>query len=446
MARSITPSPAAAPVAERLAALNAALVELVAKDRDMDGLAEARFYADGQVVGFTRVGMAAVARLAALIRKGRADLRRGANPTVQAQALAGSVIALWRSRIGQTASASDLTAIEQVHDAWFAAEQMARRHVIPCDVISQPADAFSVGPVRFMLAEEFLRREAAAGRETQFVFRSLIDCLNQSGAYWVAELTVEKCEAARSAEIADLTVDLALCGLQLIVPPYDSRRMARATARRVGPFACSTVFQGDTIKCGMQVTRAAVALAGESLDVLISAQQSDLDTIGRRIEMFLTGTATLSVLDQAWCDAAYWLHEGLAELLDTVAVAKLETAIEVLMRSVSAPGSAARLERAMQVFFGLSLQDTLANTTTTVKRFVKDIVEVRSRVLHGTFSTLTEDSRIVRSDVETLALVLLRQFAIALDGYAISAAPSDDIESFLDWVDAQRVTGATPSS
>lgn len=427
--------------ADRLALLNAALSGLALKHANTDGLVEAQVRVDGSVIGFSREGMIAVAALAAAIRQDRTDLRRGANPRVQAKALASEIMGAFRTRIGETAAGDDLAALEKAHDNWFATQTQPRTHIIPCDIISQPASAFSVGPVRFMMADEFLMREAGAGRDPQAYFRSLIDCLNQSGAYWVAELTVDGCEAVRSGEIADLTVDLALCGLQLIIPPHDSRRMARATARRLGPFTGSAVFQGETISGGTHVTRAAVSMAGQSLDVLVSAQRSDLDTIGRRIEVYLTGTATLSVLDQAWCDAAYWLHEGLAELLDTMAVAKLETAIEVLMRSESSSGSASRLERAMKVFFDLKPEDTLGTTTTTVKSFVKEIVGVRSRVLHGTFSTLTEDSRSARSDVETLALVLLRKFAIALDGYAAVHSPKDDLTSFLDWVAAQRAAG-----
>jgi hypothetical protein len=78
--------------------------------------------------------------------------------------------------------------------------------------------------------------------------------------------------------------------------------------------------------------------------------------------------------------------------LDTVAVAKLETAIEVLFRAESMSGSKRRLLESFDAIFGLGSKDFLdAAKTVTVEEFVQAITTARSRILHGTWPTLHSD-------------------------------------------------------
>ena len=108
--------------------------------------------------------------------------------------------------------------------------------------------------------------------------------------------------------------------------------------------------------------------------------------------MFVTGQMSLPKIDQAWCDAAYWFHEGLANSLDTVATVKLETAVEVLLRSESSKGSGKRMRQAIEAVTGLTPKAPIAlGSSVTVEQFAKTLVGARSQVLHGTFSTLTEE-------------------------------------------------------
>ena len=68
---------------------------------------------------------------------------------------------------------------------------------------------------------------------------------------------------------------------------------------------------------------------------------------------YLSGKMSLPKIEQAWCDAAFYFHEGIAEPLDTIAVSKLETAIKMLLVTESSRGSKAILLQAMKTFFGL---------------------------------------------------------------------------------------------
>ena len=54
--------------------------------------------------------------------------------------------------------------------------------------------------------------------------------------------------------------------------------------------------------------------------------------VGNVVRSFASGSFRLPVLERAWCDAAYWLHQALAESIDAIAIAKLETSLEVLLR------------------------------------------------------------------------------------------------------------------
>ena len=76
---------------------------------------------------------------------------------------------------------------------------------------------------------------------------------------------------------------------------------------------------------------------------------------------------------------------------------------------------------------------------TTVEQFVQGFVRDRSRILHGTWSTLLHASR---PSLTTLARDLLTLYSLSLDQYIASASPKDNIDLFLDFVDAQRKQSA----
>lgn len=128
------------------------------------------------------------------------------------------------------------------------------------------------------------------------------------------------------------------------------------------------------------------------------------------------------------------------DTLATVAATKLETAIEVLFAAESSSRSAGRLKLAFKAFFGLNDRDALrAGRTETVHDFVTSIVRTRSRILHGTWSTLAFDPSINedagRQIVEMLVMDLLRRTTLALDDYINDANAVDDVEAFLNWVE-----------
>jgi hypothetical protein len=79
-----------------------------------------------------------------------------------------------------------------------------------------------------------------------------------------------------------------------------------------------------------------------------------------------------------------------------------------------------------------------SNSSTTAKQFVKGIVRDRSRILHGTWSTLNSHLAMNRRSTEEFVIAVIRRTAMELVAYANTAAPSDQIEAFLMWVKSKN--------
>lgn len=171
-----------------------------------------------------------------------------------------------------------------------------------------------------------------------------------------------------------------------------------------------------------------------------------MDAAGPLIAEFLSRTGPLPKLAGAWADAACWFHEGLGESLDTIAVPKLETAVEVLLRSEKSAGSEARMCQAIRAFYGLEASDFInPNSTTTVKQFAKGFVKDRSMVLHGTLSTLRSSLRASRGSLEALTARLLAQYALELQDFARAPGAVDNRDAFLKFVDSRRLKARSQS-
>jgi hypothetical protein len=79
----------------------------------------------------------------------------------------------------------------------------------------------------------------------------------------------------------------------------------------------------------------------------------------------------------------------------------------------------------------------------TARQFAKEIVRDRSRILHGTWSTLQPNIGMNRERMERFAIEVIRRTALEMEEYATTTAPKDDIESLLTWVRSKR-RPATP--
>lgn len=182
-------------------------------------------------------------------------------------------------------------------------------------------------------------------------FNQLLASMAASHAHWLACVTVEGCDERRSEEIGALAVDLAITGLQLAFPLFwETRRMSRLDTRRGEALAQSISLADGVYHVSVSNRDAGRSIGHGTLADALKKSAPLIEAVGRCVTSFAIGQFRLPTLEQGWCDAAFWLHEALAEKSDAIAFAKLETALEVLTRAENRSGSEARIELILSAF------------------------------------------------------------------------------------------------
>lgn len=413
-----------------------------------DGIRYGRFsLSSGAVFGFTQAGAAEITTLAAELRQADSDYKRGASLTTFAAAVAGKVLDRFGEPAAPTVTADHLAALEADLRVWFAGAAVPRTHYVPCAVLAERVSPFAVGPVTFVHASELAThpRWFVAPELAEVTLNPLYRALSERAATWVAIVEVSGCDPALSSERADLAVDVALAAVQLVVPPAYGRPISRVTGRTAPAWRGNLFVTNGQVSAGIENNEAGHGLSGPAFEQMLGNGSDVLVSAGKSIDAFLTGLGGLTTLRQAWCDGAYWFHEALLEPLGTVASTKFETAVEALLHAESTPGSEARIKTAVKALAGLAPKDLLPGSSTlTVEKFAKELVAARSRVLHGTLSTLLADVTAERDSLAHLARDLLLLLAVHLDAFEASPNAKDDRNSLLDWVDAARTTASMP--
>jgi hypothetical protein len=335
--------------------------------------------------------------------------------------------------------ANDVVSLHVHFDEWFGHLAALRRVFVPCVISPWEAPRFSVGPSVFVFIDEVVRSEFYPPAEDildRDSFDRMLGLMRDNRANWLACVSVEGCEHQRAEEIGALAADLAIVALQLAVPlAWGTQTMGRLDARR-GAAERRTLSEAGGYYCvGCSRRDPGLSIGTGTLADILQKTAPTITAVGSLVTSFATGQFRLPNLERAWCDAAYWLHEALADPADAIAFAKLETALEVLLRAENTSGSRTRMEAILATFYGLNPDDALTSeTTTTAKKFVDGIVRDRSRILHGTWSTLNSRLALNRGSMEEFVIAVIRRAALELEAYATTTAPKDDIDAFLAWV------------
>jgi hypothetical protein len=327
---------------------------------------------------------------------------------------------------------------------WFTLRATPRRVFVPCLITRTPAPRFQIGPVTFEFSDRiatsdfYPQNRGDEGIFDRRMFDDIVRWMHDEEAHWLARVEVDGCEQKRAEEIAELAVDLVIVGLQLAQPYLDTRTMARLDGRRGTPQKRTLSEAEGRFASGWARKEPGMSIGQGTLAQIIRQAAPILTAVGNVVHSFAIGSFRLPVLEQAWCDAAYWFHQGLAESIDTIAITKLETALEVLMRAESSKGSERRMFEILSAFFGLEPDDPIApGSTLTARHFARNVVRDRSRILHGTWSTLNVRG-IDRAGMEGFVSTVLRAAVIELEAYSNLAERPDDIDHFLVWVRHRR--------
>jgi hypothetical protein len=336
----------------------------------------------------------------------------------------------------------DVEALVAHFASWFAGKASPRRIFVPCLLTRTPAPRFEVGPVTFEFIDnvktgDFYPKDAGKAGLDRGGFDDLLCWMRESDADWLARVSVDGCEQKRAEEIGELAVDLAIVAMQLSAPTLGTNTMARLDAHR-GTSQKRTVSEADgTYNAGWARKQPGIAIGRGTLEAILQKAAPVFTAVGNVVRSFASGSFRLPVLERAWCDAAYWLHQALTESIDTIAIAKLETALEVLVCSESTRGSERRMIQIVSAFFGLEADDPIhPGSPLSARQFARRVVRDRSRILHGTWSTLSARG-LDRTGMEGFVITVLRTAVVELEGYVHSAGPADDIDEFLSWVRAK---------
>ncbi len=417
---------------------------ITVEDIRAEGFARARRTPDG-IAGLLRLGMEPFTALSEKMFSGSAKIERGTSFAAYQEEFFSALLSDYMGRDPDAIGDADVAALEKRLADWFADRAATRTVFVPCMISPWPSPRFSVGPIDFIFlgdvakSEYYVRHEVAQSLPVSGL-DNLLEAMGKERAHWLAVVKVDDCDRERGQEVADLATDLALVALQLAAPYMGTKNISRLATRR-GPGMKVTVSVSDAGRDsgGLSNTEPGLSIGNGYLGQIVRETAPLTAAVGNCVRSFTTGTFRLPKLEQAWCDAAYWLHQGLAEPLDSIAVAKLETAIEVLLSAESTSGSEKRIVTALETFYGLKPDDPITlNSQTTAKQFAKGFVRDRSRVLHGTWSTLNVRLGGSRDSLENLAVTLVRAVALEINLYAQSASPTDDTEVFLDWVKDRR--------
>ncbi|MBB2959799.1 hypothetical protein [Methylobacterium sp. R2-1] len=434
----------------------------------------------GTATGFTAAGLGAIDALAKTFRPNLSQISRRASNSTIAKLIGSEMMKAWIGLEASSLTQPDFDGLQAAIDTWFGTLTHVREHLVVCTLFPYAIPGFTVGPVTFrhlselpadgfgVSHEEFWPKEPPVWRQWfrdvwaairrkpvprpevgGFRFSELVRFASERAAPWVAFVKVTRRPPEESTRAADLSTDIALAAIQLISPGNDMRGISRASARAAPVWRADVSrVEGGGFSMGTRSQVPAVARPPELIEAHIDQVEPALRSMGQRLGAFLDASSPVPDLDEAWCNAAYWYHEALAETLDTVAVAKLETAIEVLFRAENMSGSKRRVNESFDVFFGLKRTDPLTpSTTMTVEQFSEAITTARSRVLHGTWPTLQFDLPANKSsqtvsygDVELVARTLLVNFSIYLDDYIAAGSPADTTDAFFEWIKARRST------
>lgn len=423
---------------------------------------------DLTATGFSRMGMATIANLAKTFRPVDDQRSQQASNATLTRVIAGEIIHRWKGCDADSLSLSDYDELETAITDWFNQQGRTRLHPIPCIIVPYLGPAFTVGPVSFHHLQDFPSERFGMER-TQFWpepsadnprpkpggfhFEPLLGLAAERRAQWIAIVEIPGRAKDESIAAADVVTDIALAALQLAGPGLDVRGIARATARAAPVWRADVWIQDGAFGQATGNREPARAIAPELFAQVLIKIAPTLTVIGQRLASYLSATSPVPDLDEAWCNAAYWYHEALAETLDTVAVAKLETAIEILFRSENMDGSKKRIVSSFDAILGLSEADLIPGSTVSVRQFALAITTARSRVVHGTWPTLHTDlpgykgqQPISYSDVETLARVLLLEFAHHIGAYIQAGETDESTDALLTWIKAKRLNSSAASS
>ena len=270
------------------------------------GLVRVWFVPTGGVYGLGIEGGQAVGRLTRVMFDNSPEYRRGISMQKLASLIANTIYNGFRDRLPSTVSEEDVARLSQRIHEQFVAESASQVHFVPCFVSPHLSNDFQIGPVEFKHLDSFL-----ASINNRFIdhfgnsFDQTIAAMERYDAHWIAVATVERCESDRSSELAGMCVDVAIAGIQLVLPGDSARQMGRIAGRTYPTFLSQVSAVDNHLLLRASNQASGRFISAERFDAVIQKAARLLTSVGKRIHAFVGENTKLPMLNQAWTDAAY---------------------------------------------------------------------------------------------------------------------------------------------
>jgi hypothetical protein len=332
-------------------------------------------------------------------------------------------------------------------------------HYFPCHIVGSPsAPSFAVGGVRFLRRDEWLNHVAARSLDAktwtdavkelwnvgtalpEFNGRAKSDAKNTvetiGKCQWVAVVSVEGNELARSADRATYAARLAIDALGLVLSPSEALKMRGPGddlhIRRTGTLS---QFEGLGLNTGSHIDVPDLFSHPPFADSYINSTVELRADAGWAIEaMLVTANETdLAALKQRWCDALYWFGEARRDTTEFTALVRYGMCLDVLANG----GKAGGIATMMADFMGGTITDALLTDGSSVKKVVEALYnDGRSRLGHGTRAALLNDLPFPLATADNLAQIALDRYLIYLRRYK----GADEAKAFLTNIPALVAT------
>ncbi len=300
-----------------------------------------------------------------------------------------------------------------------------------CFIIPYEAETFNIGPVQFsntnLFQDEMLRKGVKFGID------DYIEHLKNHDAVWVAGIKLTDVSPNKGDIISKISIDLALASIQLLFRANHEGMRRLSSLNPLHDIVTFGLCDDGRVLGRLTRNTPGFPYTGPWFTNVLNEKDFLFKSFGERIRVL--SNKEKNNLDISWCDALYWFHEGIAESIDAIAVTKLETSLEILLCSESSSGSKSKILKALKFFFSKEENDPInQDTDLTLGDLAKNLVRDRSRILHGTWSTLSEDMRFSRSALTQITQRLLIEFSLKLDEYKKLPNSKDGHNHFFTWL------------
>ena len=191
----------------------------------------------------------------------------------------------------------DVDVIENALSDWFLQHAGQHQLYVPVQLSPWPAQEFHIGPITFTHFEEFREQLIASGEDLNDLgFRPVFEFMAREDAHWIATVEIGNCFLDRAREIADLAVDIALAGIQIVVPLEHSQRMSRATARTTPRILQTLSRTNGGVSITAENSFPGFSMGEGTLQHFLAQGVAVTNAVGRRVAAFIDGNSRLKML------------------------------------------------------------------------------------------------------------------------------------------------------